>query len=423
MIFEINKKYDVVVVGGGPTGMMAAGRAAECGASVLLLEKNPGLGAKLLITGKGRCNITNEELDTRKFINSFGVNGKFLYSAIHKLNNIDIVNFLHDRMVETKVERGGRVFPVSDSSRDVLQALLDYMKEGGVDVATGVRVDSFAVRDGNINKLILGDGREIIAQSYIICTGGKSYPATGSVGDGYHWLKAMGHSIVPPKPSLVPVVLQESYICDLEGLSLKNIEISIYQGGKKQDSRFGEAIFTKNGMSGPIILDMSKHIGELLFGSSDELLIKLDLKPALSFSELDTRLLNDFSDNSNKIFKNSLDRLLPKKMIPVMIKLSQIDSEKQVNSITKEERKKLLHLLKEMKFKVVSLDGFRKAIITSGGVELSEIDPASMKSKIIDNLYVAGEVLDLDGPTGGYNLQVCWSTGYLAGEKAVVFSK
>jgi predicted Rossmann fold flavoprotein len=406
-------KYDVAVIGGGPAGMIAAGRAGELGSRVVLIEKNQGLGAKLLITGKGRCNITNKRGNLREVIEKFGKNGNFLFSSFSKFGVREIINFFESRGVKIKVERGGRIFPLSDKSRDVLNALIDYLKKSQVEVRTNSRVKNVMKKGDKIEKIILANDEEIIADNFIICTGGKSYPSTGSTGDGYRWVKKIGHTVENLSPSLVPIITEEKYVKDLEGLSLKNVEISIYKGNKKINSRFGEAIFTADGMSGPIIIDMSKEINKEL---PSKIRIQIDFKPALDFIKLDKRIQRDFKKSSNKLFKNSLGELLPRKLIPVIIKLSEIDANKEVNSITKEERKKLLHLLKEFSLKIKNIDGFKKAIITTGGVKLEEVDHKTMKSKLIDNLYFAGEILDIDGPTGGYNLQICWTTGYIAGE-------
>lgn len=412
---DLEKKYDIAVIGGGPAGMMAAGRAAEKGMNVVLLEKNDRPGVKLLITGKGRCNITNIEPELRTWIEKFGKNGKFLYGAFNEFSNTQVLDFFNSRGVETKVERGGRVFPVSDKSLDVLHVLTEYLEKGGVDMKYNSRVDEIVLNNNKIENIVLDSGEKIEAHNYIVSTGGKSYPMTGSSGDGYKWLEKIGHTIIKPIPALVPVILKEKWIKELEGLSLKNVEIGIYQKNKKQDSRFGEALFTAHGMSGPIILDMSKKIGELL---PDETELRIDFKPKLDFKELDLRIQKDFQELNNKDFKNALDKLLPKKLIPVIIKLSEIPDDKKVNLITKNERKTILHLLKSFTLNIKDLDGFNKAIITSGGVITTEIDPRTMNSKIINNLYLCGELLDLDGPTGGYNLQVCWSTGFVAGDSA-----
>jgi len=405
-------KYDVAIIGGGPAGMMAAGIAASQGSSVVLIEKNRRLGAKLLITGKGRCNITNVEDNQKEFIKKFGKNGPFLFSSFNQFSNQDAVDFFESKGVETKVERGGRVFPVSDKAADVLNVFKNYLKENKVRIKAGVGVKEIKVKNNSIEKIVMWGG-EVEAEKYVLCTGGKSYPETGSTGDFYAWLKKVGHTVVEPSPVLVPVLIKEKIVTELQGLSLKNVEISVFQNNKKKDSRFGEAVFTHEGLSGPVILNMSKNIGEVL--KEGEVELRIDFKPALEFSVLDERLQKDFSENTKKMFKNSLDKLLPQKAIPVFIKLSGINPDKKVCEITKEERNNLLHLFKEFKLNVKELSGFEKAIVTLGGVSLKEVDPKTMNSKIIDNLYFAGEILDLDGPTGGYNLQVCWSTGYAAG--------
>jgi len=406
-------EYDVVIIGGGPAGIIAAGRAGELGSHVVLIEKNNGLGTKLLITGKGRCNITNKTNGLQETINRFGKNGKFLFSAFSKFGVDETIKFFEDNGLKTKIERGNRIFPVSNKSQDVLGTLINYLKKFDVEIKINSKVKKIVKKGNRIKKIILANNEEIVADNFIISTGGKAYPAAGSTGDGYRWAQKMGHTIVKPSPALVPVIVKESYVKELEGLSLKNVEISIYKKHKKISSRFGEAIFTANGMSGPIILDMSKEIGKEL---PSKIKLQIDFKPALDFTKLDKRIQRDFQKNSNKLFKNSLNDLLPKKLIPIIIKLSKINPNKKINSITKEERRILLYLLKEFNLEIKELDGFRKAIITTGGIELSEVDQKTMKSKLINNLYFAGEILDLDGPTGGYNLQVCWSTGYIAGE-------
>lgn len=404
-------KYDLIVIGGGPAGIMAAARAAELGSKVLLLEKNSELGIKLLISGKGRCNITNADFNIKSFSQKFGKNGRFLVPSLYKFGVKQTMEFFEKRGVSLKTERGNRVFPKSDKSQDVLNVLLKYLEK--VEVKTNSPVKNIVCKNNEIEKIVLKNKSEFSAQKYIIATGGKSYPVTGSTGDAYVWLEKMGHKIVTPRPALSPVLCKESWIKDLQGLSLKNVEISVYQNKKKKDSRFGEALFTSNGMSGPIILNLSKIIGKLLEKGSVDL--QIDFKPGLNFKTLDKRVQKDFKEFDKKIFKNSLDLLLPKKLIPVIIKLSLINPEKQVNSITKQERIKLIHLLKELKLEVEKLEGFKKAIVTSGGVDLKEVNSQTMGSRIIKNLYFAGEILDLDGPTGGYNLQVCWSTGFVAG--------
>lgn len=408
-----NNKYNLAVIGGGPSGMMAAGRAGKLGSRVILLEKNRYLGAKLLITGKGRCNITNAEEDLKKIINVYGQNGKFLYSALNNFSNKDAVDFFESHGVKTKVERGNRIFTASDNSKDVVSCLKKYLEKNNVEIRLNSSVEKIIVADNNkkIEKIILKNGQEIVADNFIFATGGKSYPGTGSSGDAHKWLKKIGHTVIKPKPALTPIIVKEKIVKKLEGLSLKNVEVSLWEK-RKLDFYFGEALFTNNGLSGPIILNLSKKISE---NETKNLKIKIDFKPALDYPTLDKRIQKDFAEQKNKQFKNSLNKLLPSKLIPVIIELSGIDENKKVNEVTKIERKKLIKLLKEFELTIKGLVGFEKAIITSGGVNLKEVDPKTMKSKIINNLYFTGEILDLDGPTGGYNLQVAWSTGYLAG--------
>lgn len=408
------KQYDLVIVGGGPAGMMASIMAARNGASVLLLEKNGRLGRKLLITGKGRCNITNAEYNDRDFIKNFGSNGSFLFSGLNQFGVAETMDFFESLDLKLKIERGQRVFPISDDAHDVLRALMGEMKRLGVKIFANTRVKSFELKDGKIEKINLDNKKEVSAKNFLIATGGKSYASTGSSGDGYNWLEKMGHEIIEPRPALVPIKVQQGYVKEVEGLSLKNVEISIWQDDKKVDSRFGEALFTHNGLSGPIILDLSKAIGELL--DDGKVVLKIDFKPALDFVKLEKRIQRDFDEANNKMFKNSLDNLLPQSMIPLIIKLSEIDPDKKANSITADERKTLVHLLKEFEIDVTRLAKFDRAIVTTGGVDLSEVDPKTMQSKLIENLYLAGEVLDLDGPTGGFNLQVAWTTGAVAGD-------
>lgn len=408
-------KYDIAIIGGGPAGMISAGRAGELGASVVLIEKNKNLGRKLLITGGGRCNITNKENNPREFISKFGKNGKFLFSAFFRFGVQETINFFEKLNLKTKIEREGKVFPVSDKSQDVLEALIGYLRKSNVKIKLNSEVKEIIKKDNKIKKIILVNNEEITADRFIISSGGKSYPETGSTGNGYEWVKKLGHTTTSLSPSLVPIIVKEKIVEELEGLSLKNVEISVYKENKKIDSRFGEAIFTADGMSGPIIIEMSKKIGQEL---PKNIKIKIDFKPALDFIKFDQRIQKNFCKDSKKMFKNSLNDLLPKKLIPVIVKLSKINPDKKSSFITKEERKKLLHLLKEFTLEIKSLATHKKAIITSGGIKLSEIDQKTMKSKLIDNLYFAGEILDIDGPTGGYNLQVCWTTGYVAGESA-----
>ncbi|VAX30128.1 NAD(FAD)-utilizing dehydrogenases [hydrothermal vent metagenome] len=409
------EKYDLAIIGAGPAGMMAALRASGCGARVVLLEKNSLPGIKLLMTGKERCNITNAEPDPLKFADNLGKNGKFLLSALYLFGVKETIDFFHENNLKTKTERGGRVFPESDRAKDVQGLFLRLIKKNNITLLANCRIKKISQKQNRIDKIIL-DNSVIKAKNYLLSTGGLSYPRTGSTGDGYTWARQMGHTIIKPEPALTPISVKETWVKELEGLSLKNVRISVYQGNKKQDERFGEALFTGSGLSGPIILDMSKSIGKLLIKGGVDLFI--DFKPALDFKVLDKRILHDLEMYGNRSIKNILPELLPKKMIPVILELAGIASERKGHSITKDERKKLRLLLKEFSLTIEGLSGFNKAIITTGGVSLKEIDPKTMRSGIIRNLYFAGEILDLDGPTGGFNLQVCWSTGYLAGESA-----
>jgi predicted Rossmann fold flavoprotein len=410
--------YDLVIIGAGPAGMMASLSASRCGARVLLVEKNRIPGVKLLLTGKERCNITNAEGDVRKFAAQYGKKGRFLLNALFRFGVKETVDFFNRNQLKTVVERGGRIFPESNTARDVHDLFLRLMKQSGVTVLTGTGVKRISSSKNSVERVVLADDTEVRAGQYVICTGGCSYPETGSTGDGYSWAQQMGHSIVRPEPALTPIVVKEKWVKDVEGLSLKNVSISVYQKNRKELDRFGEAIFTGFGLSGPIILDMSKSIGTLLRHGETELFI--DLKPALSFPQLDRRILREFDSRKNRSVKNVLPELIPKKLIPVILELAGIVPDKKSHSITRDERKRLLKLLKQIPLSVKEMVGFGKAIITAGGVSLKEVDPGSMRSRIIENLYFAGEILDLDGPTGGYNLQVCWSTGYLAGEHAAL---
>jgi len=417
------KSIDVAVIGGGPAGMMAAASAAEKGAGVLLLEKNESLGRKLLITGKGRSNLTWAEFNSRELVKKYGREGGFLLFPLSIFGVKETIEFFEKRGLHTKVEQGKRIFPQSDKALDVLKALLEYLKEGKVKIRTNSEIKEIVKNGNKIAKIVLKDGEEIIARNYVIATGGKSYPGTGSTGDGYKWLEKLGHKIEKLRPALVPLRIKENWPKLAQGLSLKNVGLTVLQNNKKQDFRFGEMLFTHFGISGPIVLDLSFKIGELLDlpagrQGKGEVKLFLDLKPALDFATLDKQLQRDFSKYSNKLFKNSLADLLPQKLIPVVVDLSGINPEKKVNEITKEERQKLAKLLKGMEMQVSGLLGFGMAIITSGGVSLREIDSKTMKSKLIDNLFLAGEIINLHGPTGGYNLQQCWSTGYLAGRSA-----
>ena len=405
--------------------MLAAGRAAELGAKVALLEKNDSLGRKLLITGKGRSNITKAEFNSRELVKKYDREGDFLLHAMSVFGPKETVDFFEKRGLKMKVERGKRIFPETDSAKDVLNVLVGYLKKGRVEIMANSEVGE-VVNDGNrIYRIILKNPRtsglrQLLAKNYIICTGGKAFPGTGSTGEGYRWAEKLGHKIIKLRPALVPVKIKDAWLQKLQGLSLKNIGLNVLQNGKKKDGRLGELLFTHFGLSGPIILDLSGHIGELL--EKGDVQLNLDLKPALTQEQLDKRIQSGFVKYANKFFKNSLDDLLPQKLIPVIIEFSRIAPLKKVNLITKEERRRLAALLKGLEMTVSSLLGFEHAIVTSGGVSLREIDSKTMKSKLIDNLFFAGEIINLQGPTGGYNLQICWSTGYLAGQSAALLN-
>ncbi|MGU8621282.1 NAD(P)/FAD-dependent oxidoreductase [Clostridium perfringens] len=401
----------VIVIGAGPAGMMAAISAAE-NHEVILLEGNERIGKKLFITGKGRCNVTNAK-DISEFFDFIPGNPHFLYSALYTYTNIDVMNFFENTGVKLKVERGSRVFPNSDKSSDIISGLSRGLNEALVDLRLHSKVKDVIFNNNKIEAVILENGSKVKGDYFIITTGGKSYPLTGSTGIGFDLAKKMGHTIVEPKPSLVPIEIEESWVRELQGLSLRNIELKIKnkKNSKVVYSGQGEMLFTHFGISGPLVLSGSRFIKD-----GERFEISLDLKPALEEKQLDLRIQKDFKKNLNKDFKNSLDELLPKKLIPVIIELSKIDENKKVNSITKEERRTLLNLLKNLTFTVKGLRDIAEAIVTAGGVSTKEIDPSTMQSKIVDNLYFAGEVIDVDAFTGGYNVQIALSTGYLAGK-------
>ncbi|MDX2481950.1 MAG: NAD(P)/FAD-dependent oxidoreductase [Desulfuromusa sp.] len=409
------KNYDVIVIGGGPAGIFAAGFAARQGAKVLLLEKNRRCGAKLLITGKGRCNVTNAEEDPRKFSEVFGRNGKALLTALYAFGVAETISFFEQHGLPLKIERGGRVFPEKGKASDVQKVLDRFVTESGIELLTSCTVRKLRSEGGMLTSADTSAG-EFSANRFIIATGGLSYPATGCTGDGYNWAKQTGHILIMPEPALVPVLLAENWTRELGDFNLKNVHIAVRQNGKNIADRFGEAFFTGGGIGGPIILDMSAGIRDALKRGAVELV--LDLKPAVTGELFDKRLQRELAAHSNKGFRNSLGNLLPKDMIPLFIRLSGIDPETKCHSITKVERIKLLSLFKKLELTVTGVEGFKKAIITSGGVSLKDIDMRTMRSKKLPNLYFSGEIIDLDGPTGGYNLQVCWSTGYLAGINA-----
>lgn len=406
---------NVIVVGGGAAGMMAAVFAARNGQNVQLLEKNEKLGKKLFITGKGRCNITNAA-DIEDLFTAVISNPKFLYSGFYSFTNQQVIDFFEELGVRTKIERGERVFPVSDHSSDVIAAFSRELKSLGVSVSLHTEVKELLCEQDKVCGVLLTNGKKMKADAVIVATGGISYPSTGSTGDGYRFARETGHKVTELLPSLVPMEVRQWYAKELQGLSLRNIEIRITDGKKKLYEEFGEMLFTHYGVTGPVILSASSVVGKTL--RKKELTLHIDLKPALSEEQLDKRILREFDANHNKQYKNSIDSLFPAKLKPVMIELSEIEPEKKVNEITKEERQRLVHLIKDFTMTLTGLRGYNEAIITKGGVSVKEIDPGTMESKIIKGLYFAGEVLDLDAVTGGYNLQIAWSTGYLAGINA-----
>lgn len=400
----------VIVIGGGPAGMMVAGTAAKNGSRVILLEKNDRVGRKLFITGKGRCNVTNDT-DPESLIANTPGNPYFLYSAFYGFTSQDTMSFFEDLGVKLKVERGNRVFPVSDKSGDIVKAMERFVKTSGAELRLNAKADGIVIKDGKVSGVKTG-GRIIPCDSVVIATGGISYTATGSDGDGYRFAKTAGHSVTKLYPSLVPLRAKEKWVSSLMGLSLKNVRLTVKVDGKEVYSDFGEMLFTHYGISGPLVLTASRYVTDK---TDKKIEAYIDLKPALNDKELDTRLLKDFAKYANKDFKNALDDLLPIKLIPVIIALSGISPEKKVNSITKEERAGLLRLLKALKLNITGTSGYNEAVVTSGGVEVDEIDPSTMESKIIKGLFFAGEVIDVDAFTGGFNLQIAFATGHLAG--------
>ncbi|WP_350343276.1 NAD(P)/FAD-dependent oxidoreductase [Proteinivorax tanatarense] len=404
-------KKQIVVIGGGAAGLLAAATAASRGHVVTLLEKNDRLGKKLLITGKGRCNITNSS-DVENLISNVVHNKEFLYSAFYTFDNNAIIQLIEDQNVPTKIERGGRVFPVSDKSVDVVNALKRHAKKQGVKIKYDSTVKTVESKDYHVSQVVLENSQRFKCDSVIIATGGMSYPSTGSTGDGYFFARKLGHNIVTPKPALTPLEVKEGWVKELQGLSLKNTHLKLYKNDKLIFEDFGEMLFTHYGISGPMALSASGHIQDV---SQGKFIIELDLKPALDEQKLDQRIQKDFQKYSRKIFGNSLGELLPKKMIPVIVNLSEIPEDKPVNQISKTERQRLVQLMKGLKITPTSLRGFKEAIITAGGINVKEVDPSTMESKKIKGLYFAGEVLDLDAYTGGYNLQIAFSTGFLAG--------
>ena len=402
----------VIVIGGGAAGTVAAIFAARNGHRVELFEKNEKIGKKLFITGKGRCNVTNAG-DMDALFDAVKSNPKFLYSAFYSFTNEQAMDFFEELGVRLIVERGNRVFPQSDHSSDIINALKHELERLGVEIHLCTEVKDVLVEHEKFTGIVLKNRKKVSGDACVVATGGISYASTGSTGDGYRFAEKTGHKVTELYPSLVPMEVKEWYAKELQGLSLRNIQGTILDGNKKLYEEFGEMLFTHYGVSGPIIISASSVVGKKL--QDKELTLKIDLKPALSREQLDQRVLRDFEENKNKQFKNAVDKLFPAKLKPIMIELSGISPEKKVNEISKEERLRFVDLIKNFKMSLTGLRSYNEAIITKGGVSVKDIDPGTMESKKISGLYYAGEVLDLDALTGGFNLQIAWSTGYLAG--------
>ncbi len=402
----------VAVIGGGAAGMMAAAAAAEQGDRVCLLEKNEKLGKKLFITGKGRCNVTNAG-DPETFFANVRTNPKFLYSAFYGYDNRTLMEFLEHGGCPLKTERGGRVFPVSDHSSDIIAVFSRELKKRGVEVLLKAEVTKLCRKEGTITGVILSDGRRLEADRVIVCTGGASYPATGSTGDGYRFAAETGHRVTEIQPALAPFRVKEDWCGRVMGLALKNVSVRLVCGKKQVYSGFGEMLFTHFGVSGPLILSASSY-----YVPGAPAALSIDLKPALEEEQLDRRLLREFEENRNRQFKNALGSLFPVKLIPVMLELSEIRPDRRVNEITREERRGFVRLIKNVPLTVIGTRGFEEAVITRGGVSVKDVNPSTMESRKVKGLYFAGEVLDLDALTGGFNLQIAWSTGHLAGRSA-----
>lgn len=405
----------VVVVGGGAAGMMAAIKASNSDNKVILIEHNEKLGKKVFITGKGRCNLTNAS-DIENIFNNIVSNPKFMYSSLYSFTNEDVIELFESHGMKTKVERGNRVFPASDKSSDVIKTLKNILMANNVDIRLNTELKDIGITDGKVVSISTNKG-QIKCDKLILATGGLSYPVTGSDGKVMKLLTKYGHTIKDTRPALVPLNVKEEYVKELQGLSLKNVEASFYRtakpGKKPVYKEFGEMLFTHFGVTGPVILSASSVIGKYL--ENEKIVLKIDLKTALDKDKLDARIIREFNENINKDIRNSLDSLLPKSLIPIMIKVSDIDPYKKVHEISKEERTRLLENIKGLTFEVISLRDYNEAIITQGGINVKEVDPTTMESKYIKDLYLAGEMLDLDAFTGGYNLQIAWSTGALAG--------
>ena len=407
------ESWDVIVIGGGPAGMMAAGRAAERGAKVLLLEKNKGVGKKLLITGGGRCNVTNAEFDTQALLDKFKESKQYLFSSFSQWNVKETLDFFNTRGMETKVENDNRVFPVSDSAQSVWDVLVEYINQNKVTILTKSTVSEILSENNLVTGVRLEDNTILHANSYVLATGGKSRPDTGSTGEGFVWLESLGHKVIEPNPYLVPITVSNPWISKLAGISLEEVKINVVQNEKRQFSKTGKILFTHVGISGPTILNMSRDVSGLL--KHGEVTISLDLFPEFDHGNLDFKIQELFKEHSNKLLKNALSTLIPTALASIVISLLEVSSDTECNNVTKDDRNKLIHLLKDLRLSVDGLLGANKAIVTSGGVSLDEVDFKTMSSRLFKNLYLVGDILDIDRPSGGYGLQLCWTTGYVAG--------
>lgn len=410
--------WDVIVIGGGASGMMAAGRAAEAGARVLLLEKNTRLGEKLLITGGGRSNITNHELDDRKLLNKFKEQSKFLFSPFSQFSVKETLSFFHAHGMETKLEAEGRMFPASEKAETVWKTLLDYLREGKVSVQSKAEVTGLTTKSGMISGVKLVGGTSVSGGAYILATGGSSRPETGSTGDGFKWLTKLGHTIRIPEPTLVPITTKEKWAHQLSGLAFKEARVTVFQHDRIQDKAVGKILFTHVGMSGPLILNMSRNISELLkYGG---VTLTVDIFPNLDHGALDRHIQTIFKESQNKMLKNVLAKIVPPALAKILPSLLALDGEKEMNKVSKTERTVLVKFLKAIQITVTGLLGTDKAIVVSGGLSLKEIELKSMRSKLYQNLYVVGDILDIERPSGGYSLQLCWTTGWVAGTHAAL---
>jgi predicted Rossmann fold flavoprotein len=405
--------YDVVVIGGGPAGMMASVRATEQGARVLLLEKNPGLGKKLLITGGGRCNVTNATFDVRTFLKKYKDNDKFLFSAFSQFDVKSALKFFNGRGMPTKVEAENRVFPITDSAQSVWDVLVESLKKSNVEVKTNAAVSKIESTNGKITGVVLKNKEVIVGKKYILATGGTSRPETGSTGEGFTWLKDLGHTVIPTNEALVPIALKDAWVKKVSGLTLKDIKLTTFQNNEKQEVHKGKLLFTHFGISGPTILNMSRDVGELLKYGDVE--IRLDLLPSLDHGMMNAKLQELFKEDDKKKIKNSLGSLIPSALVSPILAIAGIDEEKINNAVSREERLKLIEIIKGIPLHVSHLLGADKAVVSSGGVDLTEVDFKTMQSKKIENLYLVGDVLNIDRPSGGYSLQLCWTTGFVAG--------